>query len=71
MILGARVQLEAIAVRLVWKPEKGIAASKHGQYFELRGGSACPKLKGGDPWHKKYGNEYSWIRSDQNQDQKL
>ena len=55
-------------VRWVRKPWKGIAASKHGQYFELRGGSACPKLKGGDPWHKKYGNEYSWIWSNQNQE---
>jgi len=36
-----------------------VQSSTGGQYFELRGGKACPKLKGGDPWNKKYGNEYA------------
>ena len=34
-------------------------SSKGGNYYELRGGKACPKLKGGDPWNKPYGNQYS------------
>lgn len=36
-----------------------ILSSKGGNYYELRGGKACPKLKGGDPWNKPYGNQYS------------
>jgi len=38
---------------------KGVVqSSSGGNYFELRGGKACPKLKE-DPWNKPYGNEYS------------
>lgn len=38
---------------------KGVVkSSSGGDYYELRGGKACPKMKE-DPWNKPYGNEYS------------